>query len=536
MSSASALPSQIETAAPYRPAYNPWVIAFTVTLATFMEILDTSIANVSLPHIAGGLAASVDESTWVLTSYLVANAIVLPMSAWISGLIGRKRFYMTCVALFTVSSLCCGLAPSLGALIFFRVLQGAGGGGLQPSEQSILADTFAPEQFGMAFAIYGMAVVLAPAIGPTLGGYITDTYNWRWIFFINVPLGVISLMLTGRVVEDPPYLKQHISAAGERSMDWGGLVLVALGFGTLQIVLDKGQEDDWLASNFILVLLIIAIVSLTVFTIWELRHRHPVVDLRLLGNSNFAVANLMMFVVGVTLYGATVLLPQYVQQLMGYTAMWAGMVLTPGGFAIMVLMPLVGALTTRVPARWMAMFGFFVSACAFFYMSSIEPGIDFQTAVTYRLLQSVGLAFLFVPINTAAYVGIPQEKSRDVSSMINLARNIGGSVGISMVETILARRAQMHHSRLAEHFNPFNPIMRQGLSEMGARVFHLPATIAGPASRPLYAGIYGALEQQAFATAYIDVIWFMAIACVVMVPFTLLMKRNDPHQAQIGGH
>lgn len=317
-------------------------------------------------------------------------------------------------------------------------------------------------------------------------------------------------------------------------MDWGGLVLVALGFGALQIVLDKGQEDDWLASHFIVILLVVAAVSLTLFTIWELRHRHPVVDLRLLGNSNFAVVNLMMFTVGVTLYGATVLIPQYVQQLMGYTAMQAGMVLTPGGFAIMVLMPLVGMLTSRVQARWMVMFGFLVSAGAFLHMSGIEPGIDFHTAVMYRIFQSVGLAFLFVPINTAAYIGIPQEKSRDVSSMINLARNIGGSVGISIVETILARRAQMHHSRLAEQLNVFNPNLRRGLSEMGVRVFHLPA--ATPASRPLYAGIYGALQQQAFAKAYVDAIWFMAIACIVMVPFALLMRRNDPHQAQIAAH
>src|SRR6516165_793446 len=325
--------------------HNPWAIALTVTLATFIEILDTSIANVSLPHIAGGLSGTVDESTWILTAYLVANAIVLPTSAWIAARVGRKRFYMTCVAIFTVSSFLCGLAPSLTALILFRVMQGAGGGGLQPSEQAILSDTFPPEQFGMAFAIYGMAVVLAPAIGPTLGGYITDNFSWHWIFFVNVPVGIISLMLTYRMIEDPPYLNAASKAAArKRSVDYIGLGLIVLGLGCLQVVLDKGQEDDWFQSNLIAGLSIISITALVIFVVWEWRQPHPILELKLFRSRNFAIACLMMFVLGVVLYGSTTLLPLFVQELLGYTAELSGMVLSPSGLAIIVMLPLVGVL------------------------------------------------------------------------------------------------------------------------------------------------------------------------------------------------
>ena len=334
----------------------------TVTLATFMEVLDTSIANVALPHIAGALSASVDESTWVLTSYLVSNAIVLPMSAWLSTRVGRKRFYMSCVALFTVSSFLCGIAPSLGMLIFFRVLQGAGGGGLQPSEQSILADTFSPAQRGMAFAIYGMAVVLAPAIGPTLGGWITDNYEWRWIFFINIPVGIISMILTHRMIQDPPHLvreQQRVRRQGMR-IDFIGLALLALAFGPLQVVLDKGEEDNWFQSHFIVAFAAIAAIAFVVGIIWELYQEHPIVNLRLYKNRNFAIASLLMFAFGFMLYGTTVLLPEFVQLLMGYTAELAGTILSPGALLIIALMPLVGILIARVDARWVLAFGFLV--------------------------------------------------------------------------------------------------------------------------------------------------------------------------------
>jgi MFS transporter, DHA2 family, multidrug resistance protein len=518
-----------------RSSRGRWIVAFTVTLATFMEILDTSIANVSLPHIAGGLSASVDESTWVLTSYLVANAIVLPISGWMAGMIGRKRFYMLCVALFTISSLCCGLAPNLGMLVFFRVLQGAGGGGLQPSEQSILADTFPREEFGMAFAIYGMAIVLAPAIGPTLGGFITDHFSWRWIFFINLPVGVISLLLTNVVVEDPPYLKEQTSLARRGGVDFTGLVLIALGLGAMQIVLDRGQEDDWLQSHFMLALTAISAVALVCFVLYEIRQKRPVVDLHLLRNSNFAITNAMMFSVGIVLYGSTVLIPQYLQGLMGYSAQLAGMALSPGGFAIIVLMPMMGMMMKKVQARWLIMIGFLISAAAFYHMSNITTAVDFRTAMMYRVYQSAGLAFLFVPITTVAYIGIDPEKSREVSSMINLSRNIGASVGISVVETMLVRRSQFHQSRMVEGLNQLAPMFRNRATDMGARLLHQPLG-SGLIPPQVYAQIYGAVRMQAAAEAYVDVIWLMMIVAIVMAPFALLLRHNDPAHTQMGVH
>src|ERR1700694_471920 len=383
----------------WNPGHNLWLIALTVTLATFMEVLDTSVANVALPHIAGGLAASQDESSWVLTSYLVSNAIVLPLSGWLSSIFGRKRFYMSCVVLFTPSSLLCGIAPSLPLLIFFRILQGAGGGGLQPSEQAILADTFPPAKRGMAFAVYGMAVVLAPAIGPTLGGFITDHYSWRWVFFINVPVGIASMMLSSRILVDPPHLVEAKKRVGP--IDGVGLGLIAVGLGALEYVLDKGQEEDWFNSHTIVIFATIAAVALVTFVIWEWRQKHPVVEVRLFRDRNFAISNLMMMVLGMALYGSTVLLPLYLQVWMGYSAQDAGMALSPGGFIVILLLPLVGKLLSRVDARYLIAFGFLVPSAALLHMAhTLYPGIDFRTAVLMRMFQASGLAFLFVPINS----------------------------------------------------------------------------------------------------------------------------------------
>jgi DHA2 family multidrug resistance protein len=412
--------------------HNPWVIALVVTLATFMEVLDTSIANVSLPHIAGNLSVTQDEGTWVLTSYLVSNAVVLPMSGWFASRIGRKRFYMICVSLFTVSSLLCGLAPTLGTLVFFRVLQGVGGGGLAPSEQSILADTFPPQKRGIAFAVYGMAVVLAPAIGPTLGGYITDTYSWRWVFLINVPVGIVSLLLTSRFVTDPPHLQRTRDRPSE-PIDFVGFGLLAIGLGTLEVVLDKGQEENWFASSMITGFAITAAVTLVTFVIWELRQKHPVVEVHLFASRNFASANLMMLTLGVALYGSTVLLPQYMQLLMGYSAQQAGMALSPGGFVVIAFLPLVGTLVNRVDVRVLVGFGFAVLAISMLYMAKhLHADIDFRTAVKLRAFQSVGLAFLFVPINTLVFAGMPPQKSNAISGIVNLSRNMGGDIGIAV--------------------------------------------------------------------------------------------------------
>ena len=522
----------MDAASEWRPAVNPWIIALAVTLATFMEVLDTSIANVALPHIAGSLSAGTDESTWVLTSYLVSNAIVLPLSGWVSSIIGRKRFYMTCVAIFTVSSLLCGLAPNLGMLIFFRVLQGAGGGGLQPSEQAILADTFPPAKRGMAFAVYGIAVVMAPAIGPTLGGWITDNYTWRWIFFVNIPVGILSLLLTSRLIQDPPYLKRR--RLSELKVDYVGLGFVALGLGTLQIVLDKGQRDDWFESHLILILVLISAASLLFVIFWEWRQKDPVIDLHLFKERTFASANLMMFMLGFALLGSTLMLPLFMQTLLGYTAEQAGMALSPGGFTLMLLMPLVGFLLSRYDARWLMAFGLAVLSFSLFHMTSFDLGVDFRTVVFARMIQSAGLAFLFVPINTAAYAYLPREKNNAASGLMNLARNIGGSVGISFVTTMLDRRAQYHQHRLSSHLSSSNPQFQSMLQGM-ARTLEAKGFSPADAMHKAYALVQGTLFRQANMLAYIDNFWLLGAAILAMIPLVFLMKR-PPTGGEIAVH
>ena len=509
----------------WRPAFNPWVIALAVTLATFMEVLDTSIANVALPHIAGSLSAGQDESTWVLTSYLVSNAIVLPLSGWLSSIVGRKNFYMGCVALFTVSSFLCGLAPNLATLILCRILQGAGGGGLQPSEQAILADTFAPAKRGMAFAVYGVAVVTAPAIGPTLGGWITDNFSWRWIFFINIPVGIISLLLTSRLIQDPPYFRRR--KLSETRIDYVGLGFVALGLGALQIVLDKGQRDDWFESHFILILTLIAAASLIFVVIWEWRHKDPIIDLHLFRDRTFGVSNLLMFMLGFALLGSTLLLPLFMQTMLGYTAQQSGMALMPGGFVIMLLLPLVGFLLSRYTPRWLLLFGLIVLSTSLFNMTRFDLQMDFRTVVMARVFQAVGMAFLFVPINTAAYAFLPREKNNAASGLMNLARNMGGSVGISVVTTLLDRRSQVHMTDLAGNLSQSNPAL-QSMIQGTSRAMQAHGASAATATRQAYALIQGTVERQASMLAYIDCFWFLGVAIMAMIPMVLLMKKSKP--------
>ncbi len=512
----------------WHPGHNPWAVALTVTIATFMEVMDTAIANVSLPHIAGGLSVGTDESTWVLTSYLVSNAVVLPISGWLSDRFGRKRFYMTCVGIFTISSFLCGIAPSLGLLILFRILQGAGGGGLAPSEQAILADTFPQAKRGMAFAVYGMAVVLAPAIGPTLGGWITDNYSWRWIFYINVPFGILSLFLTSFMVQDPPHLVQAKQKAERSPIDVTGLVLVILGLGALQIVLDKGQRDDWFSSSFITIFSLVAASALTFFVYWEWRHAHPIVQLRLLKKPSFAVSNILMLILGSVLYGSTVLIPQFMQSEMGYTAQKAGEVLSAGGVAVMILMPVVGFLLSRVDPRYLIGFGLLTTGLAMFHLTNINLGIDFRSAMLWRVYQSLGLAFLFVPINTISYTDIPKEASNQVSGMVNLMRNMGGSIGISAVETLIAQRQQIHQAYLARNTFQYNPQLQQMLSQMTARA----SSRAGPvqALQQSYGRVYQILGRQATVLAYIDTFWIMGGVCLLAISLILLVKKTKPGQ------
>ncbi len=509
----------------WRPAVNPWIIAITVTLATFMEVLDTSIANVALPHIAGSLSAGQDESTWILTSYLVSNAIVLPLSGWLSSIMGRRNFYMSCVALFTVSSFLCGLSPNLATLIFFRVLQGVGGGGLQPSEQAILADTFPPAKRGMAFAVYGIAVVTAPAIGPTLGGWITDNFTWRWIFFINIPVGIISILLTSRLIEDPPYF--HRRKIRETRIDYIGLGFVALGLGTLQVVLDKGQRDDWFESHFILMFSLIAAASLIFVTFWEWHQKDPIVDLHLFRDRTFGISNLLMFMLGFALLGSTLLLPLFMQTLLGYTAEQSGLALMPGGLTIMILLPLVGFLLSRYAPRWLLVFGLTMLSASLFHMTSFDLQIDFRTTAMARVLQAAGMAFLFVPINTAAYAFLPRDKNNAASGLMNLARNIGGSVGISVVTTMLDRRSQAHLNYLSSNLSSANPAFRSML-QGATRAMEAHGASAAFAGQQAYALIEGTLQRQATMLAYIDDFWMLGIAILLMIPTVFLMKKSRP--------
>jgi DHA2 family multidrug resistance protein len=505
----------------WKPKHNPWVIALVVTMATFMEVLDTSIANVALPHIAGNLSAGTDESTWVLSSYLVANAVILPISAWLATRFGRKRFYMTCVVLFGISSLLCGLAPSLSWLVFFRVVQGLGGGGLAPSEQAILADTFPPHKRGMAFAIYGMAVVLAPAIGPTLGGYITDNFDWRWIFFINVPVAVVSLLLTSRLVEDPPHAAPKKNPG---KVDFIGLILIAVAVGAGQVVLDKGEREDWFSSKFILTFQIASTTCLIAAIFWEYYHPHPIIDIRLFRNRNFAIACVLMFMLGAALFGATVLLPQLVQTLMGYTAEQAGLVLSPGAVVIILLLPFVGRLVSKVDPRWMIAFGFAVAGLGLLNMTQVNPSMDMRTIILLRVYQMTGVAFLFVPIQTMTYVGVPMEKNNNVSGMINLARNMGGSIGIAGLEAILARRTQFHQSSLAAHTSGFDQAFQSTLASL-TQTLTKAGYDAATAAQMAYAQLYQMLQGQAAWLAYIDTIWLYALLCLAVVPLAFLMQR-----------
>src|ERR1700676_3967794 len=476
---------------------NPWVIAVTVTLATFMEVLDTSIANVALPHISGNLSAGADESTWVLTSYLVSNAIVLPLSGWLSSLIGRKKFYMSCVALFTVSSFLCGLAPSLGVLVLFRIMQGVGGGGLQPSEQAILNDTFPLEKRGMAFAVYGLAVVVAPTIGPWLGGWITDNFSWRWIFYINVPIGLISLTLTHFIVSDPPYMKRATARLRDGfRIDYIGIGLITLGLGSMQIILDKGQREDWLASGFIRAFFVLMLVGIISGIIWELREKDPVVDLRMLKDRNFAIATMAMFFLGFVLYSSTVLIPQLLQQLLGYTAGLAGQALSPGGAVIMCMMPVVGILVSRVDSRYLITFGCIVSATSLFVMAGWDLNLDFGHAVRTRMLQSFGLAFLFIPINVAAFAYVPRDKTNMGTGIINLARNIGASVGIATVTTMLQRRSQVHQAQLMDRVNDYGSAYRGMLGGLQTKLVTAGSSLAHATSQA-QTMIYNTVQRPA---------------------------------------
>jgi DHA2 family multidrug resistance protein len=510
----------------WRPGFNPWLIGVVVAMAAFMENLDTSIANVALPYIAGNLGSSNDESTWVLTSYLVSNAIVLPISGWMAASVGRKRFFMICLSVFTVSSLLCGFAPSLGVLLLFRVLQGAGGGGLQPMAQAILADTFPPQQRGLAFALYGITAVVAPTIGPTLGGWITFNYSWRWIFFINIPVGAMTWFLVRQVVEDPPYLAR-LKRAGVK-LDYVGIGLLILGIGALQVVLDRGQEDDWFGSHFITTLAITATVCLISLVLWEWFQKAPIIDVRMFRNFNFASASLMMFTLGILLFSNLVLLPQFLQTLVGYTAEIAGLALSAGGVVLLIEMPLMGVLTSKFQARWLIAIGWLALAVAMFYSTQrTDLQISFITAVWLRVTQVIGLGFLFVSINLVAFVGIPPDKNNAVAGIVNFMRNMGSSVGTSLVTTLIARRSQLHQLRLVEKTRIDNPNFMNTAQDL-TQHFHIVGIGRHEASATAYARIYQTLQAQAATLSYIDTYMVLCVIAAIMFCLSFFLKKNDP--------
>ncbi|HEY0329124.1 MAG TPA: DHA2 family efflux MFS transporter permease subunit [Rhodopseudomonas sp.] len=510
---------------------NPYLIAFVVSIATFMEVLDTTIANVALRHIAGGLAVGIDESTYVITSYLVANAIVLSISGWLSTVIGRKRFYMICVAVFALASLLCGFAWSLESLVAFRIVQGLGGGGMATSEQAILADSFPPAKRGQAFAIYGIAVVVAPVIGPTLGGWITDTYSWHWVFLINVPMGMLSLLLVGTLVSEPSGAEQERVALLKKGLriDYIGFALVAIGLGSLEFVLDEGQKKDWFGSNMILSFALLSAFCLIALVPWELTRKEPIVDVRLLGRRQFGACWLVMLGTGAVLISTTQFLPQILQTEFNYTALLAGLALSPGGVATLFMMPLVGRLVGIVQPKYLIVFGACVVTFSMWHLTGLNGDITYGYAAWSRIYLAIGLPFLFLPITTASYDGIPPDKTNQASALINVARNIGGSMGVALAQTTYAQRQQFHQSRLIEHTAPSDLGYQQTLDAM-TRFFTGQGSSPSDAAAQALAWIGQTLQRQIDLLAYIDVFWSLAIVGAVMVPLALIMRP-----IQLGG-
>jgi MFS transporter, DHA2 family, multidrug resistance protein len=516
----------------WKPRANPWVIAATVALAAFMEVLDTSIANVALPHISGNLGASTDEGTWVLTSYLVSNAIVLPLGGWASSVLGRRNFFMFCIVVFTVASFLCGAAPTLGLLLLFRVIQGAGGGGLQPMAQAIMADSFEPHERGQAFALYGLVAVLAPSIGPTLGGWITDNFSWRWIFFINIPVGALALFLVTRLVEDPPWIKADRSRIFR--MDFGGLAFLTIAMGGMQIMLDKGEENDWFASNFIRFFAFLFVTGMIGLIIWEWRQKEPLINLRLFRFKNFAICCFLMMLVGGVLNANTVLQPQFMQQLLGYTATNAGLALTAGGVALLVMMPLAGIATSRISARTLTVIGFLLFIGTFRYAAYVTTlTMSFSQNSWLRVIQMIPLPFCFIAITTAAYVGLPREDSNQVSGLINFSRNIGGSILIALTNAQVTNRAMWHE----QHLQPsMTPLALGYQLHNGSLAGFLDGRFGSANGSGLaMANIYNQLNQQAQLQGYQDVYMQLSYMSIALVVMSFMLSANRPGQGAGGG-
>lgn len=516
----------------WKPRVNPWLIAMTVALAAFMEVLDTSIANVALPHIGGSLGASTDEATWVLTSYLVSNAIVLPLGGWISSVMGRRNFFVLCITGFTGASFLCGSAPSLPVLLLCRVLQGMFGGGMQPMAQAIMADSFEPHKRGQAFALYGLVAVLAPSIGPTLGGWITDNFSWRWIFFINIPVGILAFILVMRLVEDPPWIKADPSRL--RNMDYMGLAFLAMAMGGLQIMLDKGEENDWFSSSFICFFGFLFIAGMIGLFVWEWNKKDPLINLHLFRYKNFAICCFLMMLVGGVLNANTVLQPQFTQQLLGYTATIAGLALTAGGVALVIMMPLAGVATGKIAARWLAAFGFALLVITFWYAAHITSlQMSFAQASWLRVVQMLPLPFCFISITNAAYVGMPKEQSNQVAGLINFVRNIGGSILIAITNAQVTSRSMWHEQHLQQAMQPGSIGFDQHSQALTGLLNGAFGTANGGSMA--LAQIYHQLIQQAQTQGYQDVYMELACASIVLVALSFMLSKNRPGEGGGGG-
>jgi DHA2 family multidrug resistance protein len=504
---------------------NKWLITITVMLPTIMEIIDTSVANVALPHMQGSLNAGTDEVTWVLTSYLVANAVVLPMTGWLSRLFGRKRFLITCIILFTIASFLCGAAPNLGMLVFFRILQGAAGGALIPNSQAILLETFPPRERGMANAIFGIGAMFGPIVGPALGGWITDNLNWRWIFYINIPIGIIAVIMATYFIFDPAYLKR-----GMIEIDYWGLGFLIVGLGALQIVLDKGHQEDWFNSGFIVAFSVISAISLMMLIYVEMKHPHPIINLRLFKDVSFSAGNLTMFMVGFCLYSSIMLIPLFLQTLMGYDATLAGMVLAPGGVATLVTMPFVGAMITHYDGRKVVFTGLLIGAYSMYLMHGFTLEASYWDFVWPRIVLGVGLAMIFVPLTTVTLATIPREEMGNATGLFNLLRNIGGSVGIAISATQLSRLSQFYQNTLVPHVTGFDLTTQERLASL-KRAAIARGMDAVTADRFSLAALYGTVKRQAGMLSYNRIFLIVGLAFLAIIPFLLLLRRPRHEEA-----
>jgi MFS transporter, DHA2 family, multidrug resistance protein len=514
----------------WKPSHNPWLIATAVMTATFMEILDTSVANVALPHIAGNLSATTEEATWVLTSYLVSNAIVLPITGWLGVYFGRKRLLTMCIGLFTLASVLCGMAPDLGFLIVARILQGVGGGALVPISQAVLLESFPPEKRGVAMATFGMGVVVAPILGPTLGGWITDNYSWRWIFYINLPVGIVAASMARAFVEDPPYIKQ---AKIER-IDFAGFALLATWLGSLQIILDKGQQEDWFASEWIRWFAVLSVVCFLGFLVRELRAGHPIVNLRVFKNRNFAGGVLLMTVLGAVLYGTTAALPIFLQTLMGYSALQSGLTLSPRGMGAFVTTFIVGRLVGRVRNRVLIAFGFCLLAASSFWLGQVNLQISLWNVILPSVLNGVAISFIFTPLTTTAMGYLRQDQMANATGIYNLMRNLGGGLGIALVSTLIIRRAQVHQALMVGHLTPFDPVYVHRLAAATQALLpHSGPVLAHAQAQGL---IYATLIKQAALWAFVENFRLFGVLCACCLPLVLIFKKVKRRPMAGAGH